>query len=129
MIDSPGRTSPVLDPADVHEEFVRASGPGGQHRNKVSSGVVLVHEPTGTRVTATEERSQHQNRKVAWNRLAEALDRVRAEHDHAQENSGRQSGFGQGRSFTWTAWRDEVKGPGVRTSMKRALAGRIDPLI
>lgn len=120
---------PRIDPADVDESFVRASGPGGQHRNKVSSGVVLVHRPTGTKVTATEERSQYQNRQVAWGRLEQALGDQMAVEAHEELNADRSSSFGGPRNFTWTAWRDEVKGPGVKTSMSRALAGKIGPLL
>lgn len=47
----------------------RRSGPGGQHRNKVETGIVLVYPPTGTRAEATERRSQHANRQVAVARL------------------------------------------------------------
>lgn len=54
-------------------EFVKASGPGGQHRNKRETGVRLVHPPSGITVTAVERRSQAQNRDVAFERLAERL--------------------------------------------------------
>lgn len=50
-----------------------ASGPGGQHRNKTESGVRLVHRPSGLVVTATERRSQLQNKGVALERLREKL--------------------------------------------------------
>jgi len=55
------------------EEFFVASGPGGQHRNKTASGVRLTHPPTGLTVTATERRSQAQNRSMALERLREVL--------------------------------------------------------
>jgi protein subunit release factor B len=55
------------------EEFFIAGGPGGQHRNKTESGVRLTHPPTELSVTATERRSQLQNRGVALERLREAL--------------------------------------------------------
>jgi hypothetical protein len=51
----------------------RASGPGGQKRNKTSSAVRLRHGPTGLTVIAEESRSQHQNRARALRRLREAL--------------------------------------------------------
>ncbi|MDP9311164.1 MAG: peptide chain release factor-like protein [Chloroflexota bacterium] len=54
-------------------EFFTAGGPGGQHRNRVATGVRLRHIPTGTVVTATERRSQAANRRVALERLAERL--------------------------------------------------------
>ena len=59
---------------DCTIEFFIASGPGGQHRNKVESGVRLVHRPTGITVTATERRSQHANREAAFERMAERLE-------------------------------------------------------
>ncbi|MCB2226768.1 MAG: peptide chain release factor-like protein [Desulfarculaceae bacterium] len=62
-----------MDDKDLSWEFFRATGPGGQHRNKVESGVRLTHEPTGIVVQATERRSQHQNREVALRRLEAAL--------------------------------------------------------
>jgi protein subunit release factor B len=59
--------------AECEEEFFVAGGPGGQHRNKTESGVRLVHRPTGVTVTATERRSQAQNRSAALGRLRERL--------------------------------------------------------
>ena len=53
--------------------FFVAGGPGGQHRNKVASGVRLLHRPSGVVVAATERRSQFANREVAFDRLAARL--------------------------------------------------------
>jgi hypothetical protein len=47
----------------------RRSGPGGQHRNKVETAVVVTHEPSGVTAEANERRSQHENRRVAVFRL------------------------------------------------------------
>lgn len=54
---------------DCEETFFVGGGPGGQHRNKTESGVRLHHRPTGVVVTATERRSQPQNRGAALERL------------------------------------------------------------
>ena len=59
---------------DCSMEFFIATGPGGQHRNKVESGVRLLHRPTGIIVTATERRSQHANREAAFERMAARLE-------------------------------------------------------
>ena len=55
-------------------ETFRSGGPGGQHQNRTESGVRLVHLPTGVRVVARDERSQHRNRALALRRLREALE-------------------------------------------------------
>ncbi len=62
---------------EVRVEFLKASGPGGQHRNKTESGVRLTHIATGITVRAVERRSQSQNLSVAWKRLEERLRRLR----------------------------------------------------
>lgn len=49
--------------------FLRGSGPGGQHRNKTESAVVLHHTPTGVEGQASERRSQADNRQMALKRL------------------------------------------------------------
>jgi hypothetical protein len=61
----------LLDQCAV--DTYRASGPGGQKRNKTSSAVRLRHGPSGLRVIAEESRSQHENRARALRRLREAL--------------------------------------------------------
>ena len=55
---------------DTEVAFFVAGGPGGQHRNKVATGVRLTHRPSGIVLTATARRSQAANREVAFARLA-----------------------------------------------------------
>lgn len=62
-----------FDEALVRFETFRCGGKGGQHVNKVETGVRAVHIPTGAATVSTEARSQHQNRKIALNRLCELL--------------------------------------------------------
>ena len=59
--------------AQCRVETFRGGGPGGQHGDTTDSAVRLVHEPSGTRVVARDERSQHRNKQIALERLRERL--------------------------------------------------------
>jgi ribosome-associated protein len=61
---------------DCDIQYFVATGPGGQHRNKVETGVRLTHRPTGIVVTATERRSQRANREAAYERIAAKLEEM-----------------------------------------------------
>lgn len=73
----------ALVEADLDWKTVRASGPGGQHVNKTETAVQVTHRPSGVQVTASESRSQHQNRKLAKEKLRACL-YVKAEESRAQ---------------------------------------------
>ena len=66
-----------IDESDLEETFARSSGPGGQHVNKVSTAVTLRHGPSGISVTVQDSRSQAVNRKLARERLVDAIESVR----------------------------------------------------
>ena len=59
---------------DLQETFARSSGPGGQNVNKVATAVRLCHRPSGISVTVQDSRSQALNRKLARDRLLDAIE-------------------------------------------------------
>jgi peptide chain release factor 2 len=87
-----------VDESDIRMEVFRASGAGGQHVNKTSSAVRLIHEPTGLIASSQEERSQLQNREKAMGRLT-AMIAAKVEEDRAAELdaiAGKQAQVGWG---------------------------------
>jgi peptide chain release factor len=63
--------------ADLEETFARSSGPGGQNVNKVATAVTLRHRPSRISVTVQDSRSQAVNRKLARERLLDAIESAR----------------------------------------------------
>jgi len=73
-----------ISEADLQEMFARSSGPGGQNVNKVSTAVTLRHVPSGISVTVQDFRSQAQNRKLARERLLDAIEADRTRRHQAE---------------------------------------------
>ncbi|MCG4528318.1 peptide chain release factor 1 [Intestinimonas massiliensis] len=86
----------ALNPADIEMQVFRSSGAGGQHVNKTSSAVRLIHKPTGTVVECQQERSQFQNRDRAMQILRARLyeEKVREQADAVTSQRRSQVGTG-----------------------------------
>lgn len=78
-----------FDETQVRFETFRSSGKGGQHVNKVESGVRAVHIPTGMQVVSMDGRSQHMNKRIALNRLYEEISRLNAQEQAAVKSLNR----------------------------------------
>ena len=85
-----------INPADVRMEVFRASGAGGQHVNKTSSAVRLIHEPTGIVAECQTERSQVQNREYAMRLLKSRIYEMEKQKQDQELASERKSQVGAG---------------------------------
>ena len=85
-----------INPSDIKMEVFRASGAGGQHINKTSSAVRLIHEPTGIVVECQTERSQFQNKDNAMKMLRTKLYEIEKEKQDSAVANARKSQVGSG---------------------------------
>ena len=85
-----------IRPEDIEMQVYRSSGAGGQHINKTSSAVRLIHKPTGIVVSCQEERSQFQNREKCMMMLSSKLYQMEQERIESAVSSERKSQVGSG---------------------------------
>ena len=96
MPDLPEDVEVDIRPEDIEMQVYRASGAGGQHVNKTSSAVRLIHKPTGTVVECQQERSQFQNRDKAMQLLRSRLYEAKVQEQEQAVTAERRSQVGTG---------------------------------
>ena len=125
-----------LNPADIEMQVFRSSGAGGQHINKTSSAVRLIHKPTGTVVECQQERSQFQNRdramQILRSRLYEEKVREQEEAVTAERRSQVGTGMRNERIRTYTFPQGRLTGHRIGLSLYRlesVMDGDLDEII
>jgi peptide chain release factor 1 len=96
VLDPDAPVGARLDLRDVEVTTTRGSGPGGQNRNKVESCVIATHRPSGLSVRIDNERSQHQNKALAYQVLAARLYQAASEGAKAERDRLRHDQVGSG---------------------------------
>jgi len=96
VLPEAGELDVQIDPEDIEMSFMRSSGPGGQHVNKTSSCVRLVHKPTGITVRCQDEKSQQANRRKAMKILRARLYEKQLREQRRERDALRRSQVGTG---------------------------------
>lgn len=125
-----------INMSDVDISFARSSGAGGQHVNRTESAVRLVHKPSGIVIFAQEQRSQHQNKDIAFRRLKARLYEMELKKREAKANADQAAktdiGWGhQIRSYVLQPYQlvKDLRTGATSTNPDEVLDGDIDPFV
>jgi len=108
--------------------YKRGHGPGGQHKNKVESCVVVTDPETGFTETCQDTRSQAKNRSLAVDRLVKRIAQQEWYENHEKANAFRKEQLEKGVIRTYNFPRNEVKDhrTGIKANLKRVLNGALN---
>ena len=114
----------IVDMSQVKESTFKGSGAGGQARNKLETAIRLQH-PSGMVVTCETERSQWQNRQLAWAEMERRLKNQGLVENHERVNSDRNNQLSE-RGWVFTQWRNEVvdRSTGKRAQYDAIMKGK-----
>jgi protein subunit release factor A len=116
--------------SDLDIKYTKGSGPGGQHKNKTETCVVITHIPTGIRERCQDTRYQKRNLKIAKDRLRKKIKQIELNKINDLKNKSRKERLEKGIIRTYNYTRNEVHDhrTKIKANLKRVMNGEIDLL-